>query len=383
MFSFFNKKPKSKNTIEVVIDGINPQTDNEFLFYNFVEDTNSLYLKAWYEQLQKQNYMFKPQYKEAIHQKISTNKFKNPHTFPEYFDGEFDYIAIDFETANNNRISACAIGLAFVKNGYLVHTLKRYIKPPKEEKFTDFHTNIHGINESHMEFALNFNLLWRAEFSKYFNTNLLVLHNASMDASILRNLFEYYNIENTTISYLDTMLLADKAGYPKKLTELAQKFNIEIKNHHDPLCDAQACANVYDELIKIYPNHKDLIKNLDKTSEKKSFWNEPSNELKEENIEIVNLYLIEKNELENLSFLNKGVVITGEFTTSRQVCTESIIRLKGNLKSAITKNVDYVIIGQDYGWSKIQKIHELNTTKNCNIKILTEDDLSFLIKNKI
>jgi DNA polymerase-3 subunit epsilon len=37
-----------------------------------------------------------------------------------------------------------------------------------------------------------------------------------------------------------------------------------------------------------------------------------------------------------------------------------------------------VIIGADYGWAKIQKVHELNTNKGCEIKILTNSDFKKL-----
>ena len=53
----------------------------------------------------------------------------------------------------------------------------------------------------------------------------------------------------------------------------------------------------------------------------------------------------------------------------------------GIIKSGITSKVDYVVIGADFGWSKIQKVHDLNEKKNCNIKILTNSDFENLKKN--
>jgi len=35
---------------------------------------------------------------------------------------DLDFVAIDFESANNERSSACAIGLAFVKDGVVFDT---------------------------------------------------------------------------------------------------------------------------------------------------------------------------------------------------------------------------------------------------------------------
>lgn len=120
MFNWFKKKKENKveteNQMEVSISGVNPQTENEFKFYNFVEMTFAPHLEKWYQQAKLNNVVFKSQYEQAIKQKIKSGEFKNPHSFPEYFGSKFDYISIDFETANKNRISACALGLVFIKN---------------------------------------------------------------------------------------------------------------------------------------------------------------------------------------------------------------------------------------------------------------------------
>ena len=116
MFNFF--KPKPKNQIEMEVSGINPETNNEFLFYNFIENTPNYILEPWLKKAKQVGYKVKPQYEQAILQKLKFNQFKNPHTFPEYFENKFDFIAIDFETANNSRLSACAIGLCFLSSSY-------------------------------------------------------------------------------------------------------------------------------------------------------------------------------------------------------------------------------------------------------------------------
>ena len=186
MFNFF--KPKPKNQIEMEVSGINPETNNEFLFYNFIENTPNYILEPWLKKAKQVGYKVKPQYEQAILQKLKFNQFKNPHTFPEYSENKFDFIAIDFETANNSRLSACAIGLCFVKNDTIVYSTKHYINPPKSEKFLKTHTSIHGISYEDVEFSLNFQELWEDELSKYLSSNLLIFHNASMDLSVLKNL---------------------------------------------------------------------------------------------------------------------------------------------------------------------------------------------------
>ncbi len=387
MFNWFKKENTKKiieNPIEISVTGINPQTENEFLFYDFVENEFSPHLEKWFEKAKQTGLNFKPQYEYAIQQKIKNNYFKNPHSFPEYFENKFDFIAIDFETANKNRISACAIGLVFIKDFKIVFSKKHLIKPPKGEEFSSFHSNIHKIYEEDVEHSFTFEELWENEFSKYFNDNLVVFHNASMDLSILKNLFEHFLISNFDIDYVDTMQLAEKSGNPKKLTELAEKFGIEIENHHDPISDAKACAMIYNELIDIYPKHKELVKTLNNLKDNfvsgNYFSKQATENVKTENLDFVNKYTITLSELEKLEIKESNFVVTGKYQFGRENVEKFVVNNEGILKPSITPKVNYVIIGEDYGWAKIQKIHELNTTKNTDIKILTELELKLLIK---
>lgn len=387
MFKWFKKistEKKIENPIEISVSGINPQTENEFLFYDFVEREFTPHLEKWFQKAKETGVKFKPQYEYAIQQKVKFNNFKNPHSFPEYFENKFDFIAIDFETANKNRISACAIGLVFIKDFKIVYSKKHFIKPPKGENFSSFHSNIHRIYEEDVEHSFTFKELWEDEFSKYFNDNLIVFHNASMDLSILKNLFEHLSISNFDIDYIDTMQLAEKSGNPKKLTELAEKFGIEIENHHDPIADAKACAMIYNGLIDIYPKHKELVKTLNNKKTNSAvdnyFSKQATEEVVTENLDYVNKYSITLLELDKLEIENNSFLITGKFGLERENIENFILKNGGLIKHAITSKINFVIVGEDYGWSKIQKINDLNATKKTEIRILTEVKLRLLIK---
>jgi len=372
----------STNQIEVTVDGINPQTENEFRFLHFVERQPVTSLEGWFKETKRLGHSFKPQYSDAIKEKIRTGEFQNPHSFPDYFNSQFDYVAIDFETANNSRISACALGLAFVKDNTFVHADKHYILPPKGEKFLDSHSRIHGIYEEDVEYAYTFEELWTANLSKYFNNNLIVFHNASMDLSCLKNLFEHYSIRSFNIDYLDTMKFADVLGKPKKLTELAKHFDVEITNHHDPQADAEVCADIFSELIEQYPDYKSLIGNLNSEAVQEKRESTKANiQIQNENLDIIKEYSITKKELQGLEIQGFGFVFTGELIEDRDQCKEFIIEHGGIIKSGITGKVNYVVLGSGYGWSKVQKIHELNSNKNCKIRILSNADFKQL-KNK-
>lgn len=381
MFNWFKKKEKIINPIEISVSGINPQTENEFLFYNFVEITHAPHLQKWFEKAKSSGVIFKPQYEQAIKQKTTTSHFKNPHRFSEYFNNKFDYIAIDFETANQNRISACALGLVYIKNDRIAYQTYHHIKPPQSEKFLARNIEIHGITAETVDYAMTFNELWESELSSYFNQNLIIFHNASMDLSVLRNLFEHYSILDYEIEYLDTMQLAEKTGNPKKLSELADKFDIEYHDKHNPEIDAKVCAFVFGELAELYPNYLDLVRKLSHKESRELFnRRQETAEIKNENLDYVQAYSLEKGELEKIEIKDKGFIFTGEITTDRYIAKVFIEENGGIIKSGISSKLDYVIIGADFGWSKIQKVHELNQNKKCTIKILTNSDFEYLIE---
>ncbi|WP_229115201.1 exonuclease domain-containing protein [Bacteroides intestinalis] len=77
----------------------------------------------------------------------------------------YDFIAIDFETANDSRDSACQIGITTVKNGQIKDVKSWLINP--ESYFNSFNTMIHGITEKDVKDKPTFSELW-PEISPYF-----------------------------------------------------------------------------------------------------------------------------------------------------------------------------------------------------------------------
>ena len=56
-----------------------------------------------------------------------------------------NFVAIDFETANEQRASPCSIGVVVIQDGECVERFSRLIRPP-ECRFNAFNTAIHGIS---------------------------------------------------------------------------------------------------------------------------------------------------------------------------------------------------------------------------------------------
>jgi len=379
MFNLFKKKEKIENPIEISINGVNPQTENEFLFYNFVEYEFAPHLDKWYQQAKSNGIAFKPQYEKAILEKVNKGEFKNPHKFPEYFNNQFDFISIDFETANKNRVSACALGLVFVKDDRIAFKTSFHIKPPIGENFESKNINIHGITAEDVDYAMTFDELWESELSNYLNDSLVIFHNASMDLSVLKNLFQHYSISEFDIDYLDTMRIAEKSGNPKKLSELAELFDVKFENKHDPMEDAKVCAMIFGELTEQYPNYRELIGNLNSKEQKQKIQRkQESAEIKIENLDIIQTYSLSKDDVDKIEIEGKGFIFTGDLTIDRNKAKSFIKSNGGLVKSGISSKLDFVVIGADFGWSKIQKVQDFNENKDCQIKILSNRDFEQL-----
>ena len=110
------------------------------------------------------------------------------------------------------------------------------------------------------------------------------------------------------------------------------------------------------------------------------FAKQATEEVKTENLDFVNNYKISSTQLDEMEIENNNFVVTGKFIFGRENVENFILNNGGFLKPGITSKINFVIIGEDYGWSKIQKINDLNENKKTEIKILTEMELQEIIK---
>lgn len=154
-----------------------------------------------------------------------------------------DVVAIDFETANEQRSSPCSIGLAWIFDGTVTRVEERLIRP-KELRFSAFNTSIHGIRESDVENAPEFPDVL-AEFRGDLRGSLVIAHNASFDMSVLRATLDAYGETYPKLQYLCTLKIArrvwDMPSY--RLSDLSEMLGVELE-HHQAGDDARACAEV-------------------------------------------------------------------------------------------------------------------------------------------
>lgn len=121
-----------------------------------------------------------------------------------------NFTAIDFETANGKRNSACALGLVRVENGKIVFSKEWLISPP-EMYFHPINVSIHGITEDDVKNEPNFNYIWK-KIEAYIENQMVIAHNASFDLSVLRACLDTYGIRNPNAEYLCTCKLVEIFG---------------------------------------------------------------------------------------------------------------------------------------------------------------------------
>ncbi len=152
------------------------------------------------------------------------------------------FLALDFETANYYRDSACSVGLVRVEKGQIVEEAVHLIRPPYREFMF---TSIHGIAWKHVESAPVFKEVWKKMAPFFEGVEFVAAHNASFDLSVLRACCARAEIPLPSQPFTCTVKLARSRWnlYPTKLPDVARHLGLELE-HHEALSDARACARI-------------------------------------------------------------------------------------------------------------------------------------------
>lgn len=112
---------------------------------------------------------------------------------------DMNFVAMDFETANAKRASACSIALAIVRDNQVAHEFYSLINP--EMEFSWRNINVHGIHEKDVVDAPTFPEVWDHIAPLFTANKLVIAHNAAFDNSVLKRTLERYDVNPPTISH--------------------------------------------------------------------------------------------------------------------------------------------------------------------------------------
>ena len=158
---------------------------------------------------------------------------------------------LDFETANSQSGSICAVGCAIVEDGKVVEKCEYLVKPHKNLDFMSaFCYMVHGINYYDLRNAPEFYEIWGNIACFLTTADCVVMHNAGFDLHHLRSVLELYSLNNIHFPYICSLELSRKKFPDMKshsLDKTAAYFDFSF-HHHDALDDAAACAVIAEKM---------------------------------------------------------------------------------------------------------------------------------------
>ena len=276
-----------------------------------------------------------------------------------------NFIAVDFETAGPSQM-ACQVGFTIVKDGEIKETITRLIQPPGNQ-YDKNCIRTHHITPDKTQNEPTFDVVWQ-DISHYFIETQIVAHNRGTDENVLLKNLEYYGIMSMGIRlpFTCTYKLL-KYG----LEDLCVGFNMDYSGHHDAGFDSMCCAQFYINYLSGIKPDEELIKQHQKERKNGSLNNIFSSHEK-----ICGDVL--KKDLTGADpcnpFYDRKVVITGTFSFDRRSLARKLQSMGADVDSGITKKTNFVIIGDDAGPSKMEKLEKL-IHDGYKIKKIYEEDL--------
>ena len=167
-------------------------------------------------------------------------------------------LAIDFETANGNSASACAIGYALMDNGEIIRSDEILIKPhPSVGYFNYGNVKIHGLTPDMVRFADDWPMVYW-QIKDCFRDSVVVAHNAMFDIAVLRSINELYHIKMPDFTYVDTVSIS-RVIHPQlinhKLNTVCEYLGYELDHHHAG-SDALGCIAIILDAMEIYDTYE-------------------------------------------------------------------------------------------------------------------------------
>jgi DNA polymerase-3 subunit epsilon len=153
-----------------------------------------------------------------------------------------NFVALDFETADAGRDSACALALVRVEGDRVVARESRLLRPPRPEVLFSW---IHGITWEQVEGEPSFEEAWPSMAPLLDGADFLAAHNAGFDRAVLGACCDRAGFERPPLPFLCTVRLARRVWdvRPTRLPDVCGYLGIPLE-HHRAASDAEACASI-------------------------------------------------------------------------------------------------------------------------------------------
>jgi len=161
-----------------------------------------------------------------------------------------NFAAIDFETANGERTSVCAVGVVVVRNGKITDTFYSLIQP-EPNYYNYWCQRVHGLGHKDTDNAAVFPVVW-SQIEPLIQGLPLVAHNKAFDESCLKAVFRCYQMDYPDYEFYCTYRAAKRQFkfLPNhQLQTVAAYCGYDLRQHHHALADAEACAHIAMEIL--------------------------------------------------------------------------------------------------------------------------------------
>jgi len=156
------------------------------------------------------------------------------------------FVAIDFETANEDRSNACALGWAVVDNGAIANAGWTPLDPGiRDDEWSVFNSSINGFSARDVRGAPSFAAFWPT-LRTLVEDRPVVAHYAVFDLSVLRAELRRYEVMPRPLRYGCSALLA-RAAWPDLLSvslSIVERHLRLLARERDPGENARACATI-------------------------------------------------------------------------------------------------------------------------------------------
>ena len=157
------------------------------------------------------------------------------------------WTAIDFETANRDRGSVCAVGLVRVADGRIVDRYTTLVRPPAPvDHFDRFNTEFHGITPDHVADAPAWPQVHRT-ILEFADGGPFVAHNAVFDMGVIQAACAHTGLADHPLDYvcsLDTARRTWPALRDHRLPTVCRRIGHDLRRHHAADADAEAAAHI-------------------------------------------------------------------------------------------------------------------------------------------
>jgi DNA polymerase-3 subunit epsilon len=298
-----------------------------------------------------------------------------------------NFLAIDFETANSGRDSACAVGIAKVIDGRLVSSESYLIQPPDNE-YDAWNIDIHGITPEMTVNAPAFIEVLDKIMGKYSDLPL-VAHNASFDISVLRAGYESFGRPYPLREYYCTLILS-KSVLPELPSHTLPKVHHacggQAKEHHNPKDDAEACAEIFISIAQSLgaSSFDDIVSKFGISPGRLTgdAYQPCRSRTRKADPKSITDFVINTDADVNGIFFNADVAFTGTMASMpRSQAMQIVADRGGRPKTSVSKFTEFIVVGDiDHNSftkgkpsSKLKKAIELVDSGN-SIQILSEHE---------